>query len=110
MEPTKQPTKQPTKRKKKRRRFRSLLFMLFWAMILISFGVLIVHQAGEYNSMHATLLSIEAEIAAEQAELEELQQQLMFFDSDAHVEQLARERLGMIRTYEIVFRNVASGN
>ena len=84
--------------------------MLFWAAIFISFGVLIVSQASRYNEMHAELLRIESNIASEQAVLDDLNTQLLFFDSDTHVEQLARERLGMVRSYEIVFRNIATGN
>ena len=97
----------PKKRKKRSSRIKTLFFLLFWMMILVSFGGLIVYQAGIYNDMHAVLLRIRTDITRETAVRDELNMQIMFFDSDAHVEQLARERLGMVRTYEIVFRNIA---
>ena len=110
--PEKASAKPPEKRrgKKRKRRFKTLMFFLFWLFIIASFGVLTVSQANNYNNLRADLLDIETRILAEQAVIEDLDLQIMFFDSDAHVEQLARERLGMVRTDEIVFRNIASGN
>lgn len=83
------------------------LYVVFWALILIMFSGLIVTQAGQYNDLRATLDRINEDVAAERAIYNDLTNQLQFFDSDAYIEALARERLGMIRPNEIVFRNVA---
>jgi len=71
------------------------------------FSALIITQAGQYNELRETLHRIEGEVAAERAIHDDLNRQILFFDSDAYIETLARERLGMIRPNEIVFRNIA---
>ena len=102
--------KEKHKRKKKKSRIKMVFFLLFWMLIIGSFAALIVQQAGAYNDLHAYLLEIETQIARQIAINDDLSLQVLFFDSDVHVEQLARERLGMVRSYEIVFRNLAIGN
>ena len=69
-------------------------------------GLMITH-IDRYNVLRAELERIEVDIAAEEAIYQDLNYQILFFDSDARIEQLARERLGMIRNNEIVFRNIA---
>jgi len=83
------------------------LYVIFWALILIMFSGLIITQAGQYNELRTTLNRINEDVARERAIHDDLNHQLQFFDSDAYIESLARERLGMIRPNEIVFRNVA---
>jgi len=98
-----EPIKKPVVKKK----FSLFLFMIFWALILVMFSGLIVVQASRYNEIRADLERINADIAHEQRIYNELTNQLHFFDSDAYIEMLARERFGMIRPNEIVFRNIA---
>ena len=96
--------------KPKRKRSRPLynfFFMTFWATIVIMFTVLIVTQATRYNVLRAELYRLNAEIAAERASEADLEMRLLFLDSDAIIERLARERLGMVRQNEIVFVNIA---
>jgi len=88
-------------------KFSLFLFIIFWALILIMFSGLIITQASRYNELRAELDRIQADIDFEKAAYDELYLQLLFFDSDAYIEMLARERFGMIRSNEIVFRNIA---
>jgi len=83
------------------------MYITFWTAILVMFAALIVTQAGTYNALRADLNRISDEVAREQAIYHDLNHQMLFFDSDAYIEALARERLGMVRPDEIVFRNVA---
>ena len=76
-------------------------------MILTMFGAMLITQAGRYNQLRADLDRIKDDIAREQSIHQDLNNQLAFFDSDAYIEILARERLGMIKPNEIVFRNIA---
>ena len=77
-------------------------------MVLIGLSfALVVGQAGRYNELRAEADAVEAEIERATARNEELQRQIEFFDVDAYVENLARERLGMLRPNELIFRNVA---
>lgn len=81
---------------------------MFWFLTIGMLAAFIVSQAGMYNELRAELNQVQAAIAREAAEVEQLYLQITFFDSDAYIEQLARERLGMVRPNEIVFRNIAS--
>jgi cell division protein FtsB len=100
--------RQPRKRIKKRERPLVItLYVMFWAAVLIMFAGLFVSQMESYNELQAELTRVNSNIALERAEYERLQHQLHLFDSDAYMEQLARDRLGMVRPNEIVFRNIA---
>jgi len=99
--------RKPIEKPKIKNKISLTLYVIFWALILIMFSGLIVTQAGQYNELRATLDRINEDVAREQAIYNDLNHQLQFFDSDAYIEALARERLGMIRPNEIVFRNVA---
>ena len=96
--------------KQKRKRSRPIynfFFSTFWATIVVMFTVLIVTQATRYNELRAELYRINGEIAAERAMEADLEMRLLFLDSEAIIERLARERLGMVRQNEIVFVNIA---
>ena len=71
------------------------------------FTVLIITQATRYNELRSELDRINAQIEAERAMEADLEMRLLFLDSDAIIERLARERLGMVRQNEIVFLNIA---
>ena len=94
-------------KKKRKHPLYSFFFISFWVIIAVMFTGLIITQATRYNELRAELSRVNANIAIEQAFIEDLNMQMLFFDSDAHVEQLARERLGMVRQNEIVFVNIA---
>ena len=85
----------------------NVLYITFWAVIIIMFTALLFFQMESYNEKQAELARVTANLEREKAEYEQLQYQLSLFDSDAYIEQLARDRLGMVRQNEIVFRNIA---
>jgi cell division protein FtsB len=100
----------PGKRRKRRpvKRPISLMFYIaFWGLIIIMFVGLIITQAGTYNELRASLDRLHENIAHEQAIAESLNVNMDFFDSDAYVERLARDLMGMVFPNEIVFRNIA---
>ena len=90
-----------------RKKISLIFYMTFWVLILIMFSGLIIVQASRYNELQADLSRINADIAYEYAIYRDLYNQLMFFDSDAYIEMRARERFGMVRQDEMVFRNIA---
>ena len=94
-------------KKKRKRPVYNFFFVSFWLLIVVMFTGLIITQATRYNELRAELERVEAQIAAERVTMEDLEMRLMFFDSDAHIERLARERLGMVRQNELVFVNIA---
>ena len=94
-------------KRKRKRPIYNFFFGSFWTLIVIMFTGLIITQASRYNELSAELDRVNAQIAAEHATMEDLEMRLLFFDSDAHIERLARERLGMVRQNELVFLNIA---
>ena len=93
---------------KRKRPFYNFLFLTMWVLIIVMFSGLIVTQAINYNELRAELERVEALLAEEEATIADLEMRLMFFDSDAHIERLARERLGMVRQNELIFVNIAN--
>lgn len=83
------------------------LYIVFWAVVLILFGGLFISQMESYNELQKELTRVNSDVSRAKVENERLETQLSFFDSDAYIERLARERLGMVRPNEIVFRNIA---
>ena len=59
------------------------------------------HKDAEYRQQKAQL---EAQLAQEQAVAEQLQEQEKFIGSEEYVEQIARTKLGMVYSDEILFK------
>jgi cell division protein FtsB len=93
---------------KKRRSKMTLVFLVFWAVVIGLTFMMIVNQAGDYNELRAEADHLAAQIAQGTAHNEDLEFQIDFFDNDAYIEQQARDRLRMVRPDEIVFRNIAA--
>ena len=89
---------------KEKRRMSNFLFMLVCLLILGVFSALIFRQAASYNDLRAESIRIENQIAQYEAAYDAMRYRMAHFDSDAYIEQLARERLGWVRPNEIVFR------
>ena len=85
-----------------------LIYVVFWVIIIGLSLMLIMDQAGEYNELRAEADHLQGEIDRINASNNVLEFQIEFFDSDAYIEQQARDRLRMVRPDEIVFRNVAA--
>ena len=95
------------KRYKKPKPKYTIAFVIFWMVLIGSTFVLVVGQAGRYNELRSEHDAVEADIARATARNADLQHQIDFFDINAYVENLARERLGMLRPNELIFRNIA---
>jgi len=101
---------EPKKRKKRKKPISktSLIFLIFWVAIISLSFILVVNQASTYNDLRTDLERLHEEIDTLTTINEELDRQILFFDSDDYIEQRAREWLGMVRPNEIVFRNIAA--
>ena len=84
----------------------TFVFLLVCVLILGGFFAFISMQAASYNSLRAEYNRLQAEIDREHVINENLRYQMAHFDSDAYIEELARERLGWVRPNEIVFRQM----
>jgi cell division protein FtsB len=106
--PDRKPDNKPPKREKGgARRISSFLYLSFWLLITVMFTGLLIIQARQYNAYQAELERAVAELESEKAAYNELLDQMIYYDSNAYIEQLARDQLGYVRPDEIVFVNVA---
>ena len=99
--------KRKNKRKKKLKYLRPVFYLCLWLLILGSFGFAFNAQWARYSA----LLRQEAVISANIRRAEERNSQLLydleFYDSDAFIEKIAREQLGLVREYETLYINIA---
>jgi len=88
---------------KKKRRFSAMMYVVFWLVLTVFFGCAIMMQYMDYRGLvreEAALLRL---IQAEAERTVELERDMDFFYSDAFVEKVAREELGLVRSDEILF-------
>ena len=90
-------------------RVRNIAFILFCVMIMVVFTALIVMQASSYNSLRAEHSRMTLELERAQAVYRDLRYRKAHFDTDAYIEELARNWLGWVRPDEIVFRKITDG-
>jgi cell division protein DivIC len=91
---------------KKSRRFRWLIYMLMWLALLGSFGWLAIDQASLYSALRSDIERVKVETERALEAYEQLKRQIAFIGSDAYIEQQARERFGLVKPTEIIFRNI----
>ena len=105
---TKEKQTRPAKPRRRKPRGKSyLIFLVFWLVLAgVSFA-LVVERAGRYNELRAELEFAEIQIDRETERYYDLTSQRDFFDTYAYIEQQARDRLGMMRPNELMFRNIA---
>lgn len=94
--------------KPKQKKWARTLYLLFWLLIVVMFSGLLVMQASRYSIARKELDRVQAELAHEERIYDDLQDQIVYYESDAYIEQLARDQLGYVRPDEIMFVNVAN--
>ena len=92
--------------KKKSSRLGRWLYAMLCLLILGAFALLISSQANRYNALRAQNDRWQEELSRAVAVYEDLHYQMAYFDTDAYIERLARERLGWVLPNEIVFRKI----
>ncbi|MCL1998204.1 MAG: septum formation initiator family protein [Turicibacter sp.] len=92
---------------RKRKKYVLILYVPFWLLIIGMFLGLLLMQATRYEEYRAELDRLNVELVREQQVGDNLRYRQAFYESDAYIEQLAREMLGFIREDEILFTNIA---
>jgi cell division protein FtsB len=92
--------------KKKRSRF-LWLYLVVWIFTAAVFSGVVIIQASRYNGYRKLLADTEAALAQEQQTHQDLLDQMVYYESDAYIEELAREQLGYVKPDEIIFQNEA---
>ena len=91
------------KKKKKKRRITPKIFLLFWAVLILSFIAGISIQLEQFEAYNAQAAHIRSLIEAEGAKNAALNLDKSYYESDAFIEKIAREQLNLIRPDEILF-------
>ena len=101
--------KSKKKRNKKRIGYNHLGMLAIALVVLVLLGVLMLQSKGlesrlaVYDAKAATL---EQAIEDEKARTEEIEELKKYMQTDEYVEQIAREKLGLVKDNEIVFEQV----
>ncbi len=88
--------------KKNKRKISKVLVIIF-AFYIIYFAYTFIQQQGLIYSKNTRIREIEGEIKKEQALQLELDEQKAILESDEYIEEVARERLGMVKQGEKIF-------
>ncbi len=83
------------------------LYAVIWVFTAVMFTVFIVMQMSDYNESRRELARLQADLEAEDRTREELLDEMVYNESDAYIEEQAREQLGLIRPDEILIINDA---
>lgn len=95
------------RRKKKLKYIRPMLFLCFWVLIVGSFGFALNAQWARYSALLRQEAVVLANIRRAEERNEQLLYDLEFYYSDAFIEKIAREQLGLVREYETLYINIA---
>ncbi len=85
---------------------------VLWIMdpsFLVAFCVFVVAgvywQYREYRQLKVELADVEQQIADEQQKTLDFQAKKDYYNSDSYIEQIAREKLGLVKSNEILYIN-----
>ncbi len=79
------------------------LYLMFWLFLTGVFGVMIASSLDKRIKYMRQGAQIQKQIEEKDNMIEILNSQLQYTESDAYVEKLARERLGLVKPDEILF-------
>ena len=93
------------KRKRKSRKPSSLFLRGFLMVFVVAVSVGIGKKYIQYQDVKAELAIVTAAIEAEQEKQLNFESRKEYYHSDAYIEQVAREQLGMVKPNEIIYIN-----
>ncbi len=88
---------------RRRWKIKPRFFILLFSLLVLWVAVGFVHRHVQIAVLQAKIVRVEREIAALQIRNEAIRQQLKEMQSDAHIERVAREKLGLVKPGEIVY-------
>jgi len=94
------------RKKSRARRLITLALLLFAASFAVATLVVVNTQLQRYAGYRQTLDGLQNEILAEEQFSLDLILREAFYASDAYIEQLVRERLGYVRSDEVILVNI----
>ena len=93
------------KKNKKSKRISGLFLRVFLFVFVAAVAVGIGRQAVYYQELQAEAASVSAKIQEEENKQQEFEARREYYTSDAYIEQVAREQLGMVKPNEVLYIN-----
>lgn len=93
------------KKNKKSKKLSGLFLRTFVLIFLIAVAVGIGKQAVRYQELQEECALVAAQMKEETKRQKELESRKDYYTSDAYIEQIAREQLGMVKSNEILYVN-----
>lgn len=96
--------RQAAHRRKNQNKFSVLLILMVVAMIIIAVGVQSIELRSKVKEYAAIEAQLENEIESEMARTEELDEYEKYTHTKKYIEDVAKDRLGLVYDGEIVFK------
>lgn len=93
------------KKNKKSKKISGLFLRVFVLVFVVAVTVGIGRQAVRYREVKDETASVAAQVKEEKEKQQEFEARREYYTSDAYIEQIAREQLGMVKSNEILYIN-----
>ena len=93
------------KKNKKTKKISGLFLRVFVLVFVVAVAVGIGRQAARYQEVKDETASVAAQVKEEKEKQPEFEARREYYTSDAYIEQIAREQLGMVKSNEILYIN-----
>ena len=93
------------KKNKKSKKISGLFLRVFVLVFVEAVAVGIGRQAARYQEVKDETASVAAQVKEEKEKQQEFEARREYYTSDAYIEQIAREQLGMVKSNEILYIN-----
>lgn len=78
--------------------------IVFWAGVALFFGIIFVKQQFTINELNREYRNYNDQLSKLQVQSSQLNEQLKQSEKESNVEKLAREKLGLAKSGEIIFK------
>lgn len=78
--------------------------IIFWAGVALFFGIIFVKQQSTINELNREYKNYKDQLSKLQIQSSQLNEQLKQSEKDSSIEKLAREKLGLAKSGEIIFK------
>lgn len=93
------------KKNKKSKKISGLFLRVFVLVFVVAVAVGIGRQAARYQEVKDETALVAAQVKEEKQKQQEFEARREYYTSDAYIEQIAREQLGMVKSNEILYIN-----
>ena len=87
----------------RKKRPRSSFFSLMLILSVVMFGIINYVKYKDYKKINVLVDNILDDIKKEKDYKKQLENQIKFYDNDSYIEKTAREKLGLVKSDEVIF-------